>query len=171
MNRALVGYERSQADTGRMFETMKWMLEHRRDLVSASNGIADTIFNLRPPTKRRQHNGDFLADARPFEVVILHHIFRGFEGDYMAQPKDEKFAQRWELQVSPQHSAQAWRERLVATGAALIFAFGNSTEVTGEYLGDIDGYRTHYCYSAEGNGYTVYEKSQVLEYPAGQGPF
>jgi hypothetical protein len=42
--------------------------------------------------------------------------------------------------ISPKHSQEEWRRRLMQTDARYIFAFGDDDEVSGRYLGKIPGY-------------------------------
>jgi hypothetical protein len=87
---------------------------------------------------------DFLEEQETYDVVILCWVFgpttyRGTEG--------------W-FNVSKKHTPEEWKARLIATGAKYIFAFGNKTEVGGNYLGSIPGYHTTTLSSSA----TVYDR-------------
>jgi len=126
---AQVGYTGSNAD------------KHRLGLATAygpgipSRALPGVKFDL---TYEDLYGSDFLADARRFETIILHFIFNGWaDGE---RERVGAVADHFVFGTSQAHSAKAWRERLVATGARRIFAFGGPGEVAGDYLGDIPGY-------------------------------
>lgn len=87
---------------------------------------------------------DFLEEQGTYDIVILCWVFgpttyRGTEGG---------------LNVSKKHTSEEWKTRLTATGAKYIFAFGDETEVGGEYLGSIPGYHINIVSSSA----TVYSR-------------
>ena len=77
---------------------------------------------------------DFLAENYKYDIVILHNIY--------AAPYNGGYGRYGLFNVSKFHDKDNWINRLVSTGAALIFAFGDNSknEVDGSYLGSIPGY-------------------------------
>lgn len=104
---------------------------------------------------------DFLLENRQYDLVILHHIYAAPYGHGNAGGGHGVGLFR----TSPNHSPEEWRTRLSNCGAKYIFAFGGSTEVSGDYLGNIPMYfkvesskldKGRFNYSP---GYTVYIKA------------
>lgn len=92
---------------------------------------------------------DFLAETKQYEVVVLHHLFRGLKYvNYGADLSAEKLARlaveqgcaATAFSTSERQSAGAWHERLEASGAKWLFVFGMYQEVSGLWLGDVPGY-------------------------------
>ena len=76
---------------------------------------------------------DFLRESQRYDVVILHFLWAG-------ETLTHSDALKRMTITSPDHSPQKWRERLAATGATVILAFGGSSEVARVFIGNIDGY-------------------------------
>jgi hypothetical protein len=77
---------------------------------------------------------DFLEEHTQYDVVILHHLFRGGFGvgpTHVDQPQ---------LMYSRHSSWVTWRRRLVDTNAELIFVFGGFAEIGGTFIVNLDGY-------------------------------
>ncbi len=76
---------------------------------------------------------DFLIEDYKYDIVVLHDIYAA---PYGGGKRHGLF------NVSKYHSKDNWVNRLISTGANLIFAFGSgfNNEVDGTYLGSISGY-------------------------------
>lgn len=89
----------------------------------------------------RRYGADFLVDERPFDVIVIHRVFVGTP---TPEPVGHGFATLLRehdfFAVSPLQSPEAWRRRIVASGARRVIAFGGSTEVAEAYLAPIPGY-------------------------------
>lgn len=76
---------------------------------------------------------DFLQERSNYDIVILHMVYSPDELDYRGKEGSI-------FNISPLHNPRNWRNRLVSTGAKYIFAFGDTNEVSGRYLGRLPGY-------------------------------
>jgi hypothetical protein len=114
------------ADDWHYHIVLDWLLEHRPELAAA-HWDHDHI---------DLHTGrDFLSEHGTYDVVIIHYVFgpRSLSSD---TPADQLIA----LAQSKLHSPRNWRARLVETRAKLVFAIGGDTEVSTDYLRELDGY-------------------------------
>lgn len=83
-------------------------------------------------------NRDFLAENHKYDIVVLHLVYSPADpvsnscrfGPNSCSP----------FRTSRRHTKEAWRHRLASTNAKYVFTFGDFDEVSGEYLGPIDGY-------------------------------
>jgi hypothetical protein len=78
---------------------------------------------------------DFLQERHEYEMVILHHVYSPHKLKHPRNPLGQS-----PFRYSRYHSKEEWVSRLIGTGAAFIFAFGNYDEVCGDYLGELPGY-------------------------------
>lgn len=90
----------------------RWIDSHKHDYIDLNQGR------------------DFLKESKQYDVVALHNLYHPGGGE------DEKRSGYYA--VSPQHTAQNWRRRLVSTGAELIGVFG--VDWGGDAIGDLPGY-------------------------------
>lgn len=131
---AHVGYTETQADYLRVRDAENWLsldednidLYKKGDLLDLNTGR------------------DFLTETLKYEVVILHYIYHREHNSSLPAEKQ-----------STQHTTQAWRKRLVTANAQCIIAYGGGNEVTGYYMGAIDGYE----YELVSHGLWTMEKS------------
>lgn len=120
---------RTNGDLTRWMMAVDWLLK---------NGLLDghiehDVVNLR-------YGRDYLAENTTHDIVVLHNIFDGKDHGGVARHNMTRSA--WEaIRTSPRQSTEAWRERLAASGAKVVFVFEMTVQcVNGWQLGDIDGY-------------------------------
>lgn len=128
---AHVGHTGTPADSLRLMEVITWMADNGYDLPYRPGS---DFLDLR-------HGRDFLAEEKCYDVVVLHFLFRGGFGIPFGVTM--KGHQGKQLSTSPLATWSAWRRRLVASNALLVFAFGGLAEVSGTYLCNLNGYRVH----------------------------
>lgn len=143
---AHVGHTKTAADMMRIAAVIAWCRSHGVNYADKPDWI-------------ELHQGrDFLAESKPYDMVVLHFVFRGETHDMVKFAKLGTKRQRRALFVSPLASWSAWRRRLVQTGAQFIFAFGDHSCVTASYLAGLDGYTSEHF-----PGETVYDTFDVLK--------
>lgn len=118
--------KRTPGDTLRQIEALNWMMDN--GFPVELNSKSHDVVNL-------EYGRDFLIETNHYDCVILHFVFRGG----FRVPLQNK----GQLSTSPESSWSAWRHRLAATQAQLIFAFGGETEIGGTFLVDVPGYKVH----------------------------
>jgi hypothetical protein len=74
---------------------------------------------------------DFLKERLEYDVVLVMYLYRGCQ--------EHEYRQGY-FATSELSTPAAWRNRLQATKARLLFIFGGQTEVSGSFIGDIPGY-------------------------------
>lgn len=134
-----------------MLEVAEWIKLFRPAMrVDVKKGDLDVI-NL-------GHGRDFLTESKRYRIVILfsimHHnrIATGLNvplselANEIPVRKDDDKAHEWETHLSPLHSIEQWRKRLLATQAELIFAVRIiACSLEAWHIGELDGYkRTFY---------------------------
>ena len=80
---------------------------------------------------------DFLTENETYGIVILHYLYN--------PPFKEEIKETGFFAISPFHTKEKWKERIVSTNAKHIFAIGSFGEVGGEYLGSLVGYSKTTC--------------------------
>lgn len=124
MKIAHVGHTKSPGDCYRIVKVYDWCEANKIEL----KGEFDSI----DLNKGR----DFLTESNKYRAVVLHHLFRGgFGFRLIAQTCPNQ------LKLSPLNSWMNWRNRLVSTGAELVFAFGGMAEIGGSYIVNLPGYK------------------------------
>jgi hypothetical protein len=137
---AQVGWTGSNADKARIDQARHWMRQNASGQTQAIDEVTDVKFDLSYQGEPHPLYGcDFLTDERRFAIVVLHHLFVGWT-DSEAKTKPAIAEHRY-FSCSPQHSEDAWRTRLRATGAQHIFSFGGTSEIGAAFLREIVGYR------------------------------
>jgi hypothetical protein len=111
-----------------------WLSRHRKELLAGARPTHDFIDLIR--------GRDFLTENNQYDVVILHFIWAGLTKGVCRDFLEREFGKRGarSFAMSPFHSPEKWRERLAATGAQVIIAFGGGGEVATAYVGTIPGY-------------------------------
>lgn len=86
---------------------------------------------------------DFLKETGKYDVVVLCYIFLSTLEEQRNDPLYPLTRLDPTHLVSPLHSPETWRRRLLTCEAREILVFGYYTgsEVTGEYLGELSGYK------------------------------
>jgi hypothetical protein len=131
MHLALVGFTGSYNDQRWLERARAWAAEH--DSTFAWEPATRHVFDLRGEQGR-----DFLADDGEYDVVILFAIYN--------PPTDDEAARKWRgSKCGPEslgvnHSRESWGRRLSHTRARWIFVFRRPDSVTGDWLGELDGY-------------------------------
>lgn len=110
------------ADRTHFNVAIKWLEENDPATYQA-------MFNRRDDFVELQDGRDFLSENQKYDIVILHHLFA-----------KQGSAQPGAFMQSVSHGVDTWKRRLSQTGARYIFTFGGSTEISGDYLGDVPGY-------------------------------
>ena len=80
---------------------------------------------------------DYLAESVTGDVVLVEFLYAPDEYDDM----DELTSITGIRKTSPLNSPEAWRSKLSSSGAKYIFTFGGSGEISGEWIGDVPGYK------------------------------
>jgi hypothetical protein len=114
-----------------MDSVMDWFIKHGDCKCLYYENREDDFIDL-------NDGRDFLAEDHEYDIVILHMVYCPLDpisNSYRFGPGSSS-----PFQTSFRHTKEAWRCRLVSTGARHIFTFGDFDEVSGEYLGAIDGY-------------------------------
>lgn len=79
---------------------------------------------------------DFLQEDDTYDMVIVHSVLSPGVGRVSVPGSEE------EVMVSDEHTAEAWRERLVETGAKyIVVCEGQPYTLSGYELGNLPGYR------------------------------
>ena len=81
-------------------------------------------------------NNDFLKSNGKYDVVVLNYIYNASPEEMKERPIDPS------VRVSPHHSPENWRRRLLNANPEKIIIFGCyvESEITGEYIGELPGY-------------------------------
>jgi hypothetical protein len=108
------------------------------------------------------HEGrDFLRETHRYEIVILFSIHHPTK-----DPVEDFVNDGTELCLSPQHSLEAWRQRLIQTDAHVIYVTRMKTHtISGRNLGELAGY-TRLSVSRE---LTVYQRKITVGETLGLG--
>jgi hypothetical protein len=123
---AHVGDVGSSRDMTMRIVSVAWISRHRNDVLLSAKPLHDFI--------DLSGGRDFLAEDLKYDVVILHYL-------WALDTIDVTPAFRQATATSPHHSQERWRERLAATDAEVIIAFGGGNEVARAFIGDIEGYK------------------------------
>jgi len=75
---------------------------------------------------------DFLIEDQTYHIVILHYLYN--------PPIKEETVKTGFFAISPFHTKDKWKERIISTNAKHVFAIGSIGEVSGSYLGTLSGY-------------------------------
>jgi hypothetical protein len=138
MRIAQVGWTGSTGDVHRNRIATDWNRDHPLSIGRDPSAVIEVRFDLTYDGLLSDRFGsDFLADVRTFDLVILHHLFTGWS------PAEAEEAARWDhfcFGTSPLQSPDSWKQRLQATKATRVFAFGGRHEVAALYLGSIPDY-------------------------------
>lgn len=130
MNVALVGWTGSNFDLPILTEFIKiidWKLQEP-DKIS--------FFDLK-------YDEDFLKDKGKYDIVVLIYIFRDSLEEFKNDPSYDYVEDMQDYVTSPLHSPQNWRKRFIESEAKDILIFGlyPQSEITGEYIGKLEGYK------------------------------
>ncbi len=98
-----------------------------------------------------QFGRDFLKENKQYNIVILHYIYNPSYDNIQERNTPGPF-KRSEL-----HDRKNWISRLISTNAEGIFVFGDVTEVSGGWLGELPGYE-----SQNKNDLTIYTKNENI---------
>lgn len=125
MKLALVGFHGSELDIGILADVIQIL-----DLEEVEPDLIDLRLGR-----------DFLKENKTYDIVVLNYIYlpevNNSNSDFKRMKGDYSF------KVSELQSRENWRKRLIETGAAQILIFGYSvvSEITGEYIGELEGYK------------------------------
>lgn len=105
------------------------------DVLMDATDLNPAVANLPKDLIDLSVGRDFLSEVGEYDVVIVCYAFVGDENAPAGEPT---------LAVSPLHSPDAWRNRLLATKAKDIMLFGHDprSEVSSAYVGSLPGYRS-----------------------------
>ena len=131
MKIALVGFTRSYNDLRWLEMAGDWVTAHEPSMPWAS--AAQKVFDLRGEKRK-----NFLDDTGEYDVVVLFAIYNPPTGS-------QEFAQalgrcQGQTSLAPNHSREAWANRLSRTRAKYLFVFRRDDSVDGRWLGEIDPY-------------------------------
>lgn len=118
-------------DRWHMDSVMDWLIKRNEHECLYYVNRSDDFIDL-------NEGRDFLAENHKYDIVILHMIYSPpdpISNSYRFGPGASS-----PFQTSMRHTKKEWRQRLISTGAKYFFTFGEYDEVSGEYLGSIDGY-------------------------------
>jgi hypothetical protein len=124
-NIAHVGHTQSPGDVQRSIQALQWCAENNIDFGRVVNDFVEL-----------RNGRDFLLEDREYVAVVLHYLFRG---GFTIKKNGNGNKQ---LAYSARSSWVAWRNRLMLSGAKLIFAFGGMAEIGGSYIVSLDGYES-----------------------------
>jgi hypothetical protein len=126
MNTCFVGWSHSELDIPIMLDTYK--------LLEPLNITKFDFVNL--------HQGrDFIKEDKIYDIVVLIYIFKWTkeqcQNDNLYNKHDSS------IKVSDIHTPENWRKRLLNTEAKeiLIFGYSDESEITGNYIGDLENYK------------------------------
>lgn len=101
-----------------------WLYKrNEQELLYLENSVNDYI--------ELNEGRDFLHENYKYDIVILHHIYN---------PIIRGSVRPGFFNLSASHNRDNWVKRLMETEAKYIFTFGDLTEVSGQFLGKINGY-------------------------------
>lgn len=85
---------------------------------------------------------DFLAEDRRYDAVVIHSVFHSNDEHELAGTiRSSNMFNLMPIPISPLHSIERWRERLLATGAAKILVFTTwPRSLDAESIGELPGY-------------------------------
>ena len=149
MDIALVGFTRSYNDFRWLEMAGAWVAAHNPAMPWAT--AARAVFDLRGETGR-----DFLADDGEYDAVVLFAIYNPpTESGELRRAMGRR---RGQTSLAPNHSRDAWADRLSRTKATYLFVFRRDDSVDGHWLGEIDPY--HKLPEQPGVfGVSIYERS------------
>jgi hypothetical protein len=145
MKIALVGAHGSSFDVSILADAM---------LVLGLEGIKPSDLDMIDLRNGR----DFLREDLEYDIVILCYIYVATDSQESVLYQMKDLCQLLGIYsidtvVSPFHSQMNWRKRLQSTKAKSILVFGcyPESEVTGEYVGDLPGYKQEVQTNAAGS--------------------
>lgn len=110
------------------------------DLTRLGSVVANGYFEFRlgpADVINLEYGRDFLVEDKQYDCVLLHTIFHANRPEWLQMAQ----AAAHTIIVSPKHSLEAWRERLIKTDAKLICAYGGKMcSLEGWHIGDLPGY-------------------------------
>lgn len=109
----------SEADSGRQVRCLVWLVNNDSNIRSFKH----EVINLK-------YGRDFLLENKEYDIVILHSIFL-----YSIKNPQKQ------VMVSPEHSIENWKKRLIITNANYIFICeGQPCTLSGWKIGELVGY-------------------------------
>jgi hypothetical protein len=132
VNIALVGFTRSYNDFQWLEMAGAWVAAREPAIPWAS--ATKAVFDL-----RGENGQNFLDDDGEYDAVVLFAIYNPpGEGRELQRALGRR---RGQTSLAPNHSRQAWTDRLSRTKAKYLFVFRRDDSVDGQWLGEIDHYR------------------------------
>ncbi len=128
---ALVGFTRSYNDFQWLDMAGAWVAAHDPAMPWAA--AARVVFDLQGAAGR-----DFLVDDGEYDAVVLFAIYNPPSGSREFQQSLGR--RRGPTSLAPNHSREAWVDRLSRTKATYLFIFRRDDSVDGQWLGEIDRY-------------------------------
>jgi hypothetical protein len=130
MNIALVGATGSDLDIKILASCLKYLNDYYGD-ISVLKREYDTIDLNR--------GRDFLTENETYDIVVMFMIFR-YRAEELLDYEQRNLDNS--MRVSPLHSPENWRKRLLSTRAQIIYVTGYNdfSEISSDYLGKLPGY-------------------------------
>lgn len=131
MDIALVGFTGSYNDLRWLEMAGAWVAAHEPAMPWSS--ATQKVFDL-----RGDKGQNFLDDRSQYDAVVLFAIYNPpLESREFRQALGRR---RGQTSLAPNHSREAWADRLSRTGAKYLFIFRRDDSVDGQWLGEIDRY-------------------------------